>query len=233
MELGLAVIFGLHSVCSICLTLLNKQLAVEIPFPLTIAGALAKCGFRRLFAASLQGVTGWSNRRGPISMPSEHPLHSEPQLPMIPVKLGWGCLIFSVWFDLYTMFRIDYIDYIFLYGLSYLHAISWPQQESWQQRVVEPIVISGLRTPDSIRLNRFGHRIYLELCWSRCFSFPACCLAKSSRRLDVSGRWGWYWILQTINGLGPHFLSKDQQLTWAEACSCAHGGGRQKFRCLV
>lgn len=37
MELGLAVIFGLHSVCSICLTLLNKQLAVEIPFPLTIA----------------------------------------------------------------------------------------------------------------------------------------------------------------------------------------------------
>ena len=37
MELGLAVIFGLHSVCSICLTLLNKQLAEEIPFPLTIA----------------------------------------------------------------------------------------------------------------------------------------------------------------------------------------------------
>lgn len=36
MELGLAVIFGLHSVCSICLTLLNKQLAEEIPFPLTI-----------------------------------------------------------------------------------------------------------------------------------------------------------------------------------------------------
>ena len=37
MELGLAVIFGLHSVCSICLMLLNKQLAEEVPFPLTIA----------------------------------------------------------------------------------------------------------------------------------------------------------------------------------------------------
>ena len=42
MELGLAVIFGLHSVCSICLTLLNKQLAEEIPFPLTIAWAPEK-----------------------------------------------------------------------------------------------------------------------------------------------------------------------------------------------
>lgn len=91
MELGLAVIFGLHSVCSICLTLLNKQLAVEIPFPLTIARGPwqnVDLDFLILFVAevafesyrSLQGVTGWSNRPGPISMPREHPLHSEPQL---------------------------------------------------------------------------------------------------------------------------------------------------------
>eukprot|EP00438_Fugacium_kawagutii_P025494 Skav224831 [mRNA] locus=scaffold3408:170575:171513:+ [translate_table: standard] len=36
MDVGLALIFGLHSLCSISLTLLNKQLAVEIPFPFTI-----------------------------------------------------------------------------------------------------------------------------------------------------------------------------------------------------
>lgn len=37
MDRGLALVFGLHSVCSISLTLLNKQLAAEIPFPLAIA----------------------------------------------------------------------------------------------------------------------------------------------------------------------------------------------------
>lgn len=99
------------------------------------SGALAKCGFRWLFVAccawnpiyhSLQGVTGWSNRRGPISMPREHPLHSEPQLPMVPAKLAWCCLILRVWFDLYTlhfytMFRVDYSDCGFYELDSYNH----------------------------------------------------------------------------------------------------------------